>query len=73
MINYQIQYKLDSKDLKNEISICDGQLGIWATVSQHPTLKAAFRSAKTLIKKYGYDRIRICRATMLDIKVEVGN
>ena len=38
-------------------------------VAELPTLQAAIIAAKALIKKYGYDRIQICKVTALKVNV----
>ena len=68
MISYQIQYK---EDTQPKPGVGDAALGVWKVVAQLPSLKSAINSAKVLIKKYGYDRVQICRVTKLNIKVEV--
>lgn len=78
MVNYQIQFKKQFKDsasqpaLDYEVSDTSKTLEkTWEVVAEHPTLKSATIAAKTLIKKYGYDRVRICRATKMKINIEL--
>ena len=81
MISYQIQFKKqidpEAKDNKwppwdkNVSDQSKKNIEVWEVVATLPSLKAAINSAKVLIKKYGYDRVQICRVTKLNIKVEV--
>lgn len=68
MTKYQIQYKEDSVPSQG---VGEAPFGVWKVIAEMPSLKSAMSSAKALIKKYGYDRIQICRSTKMNIKVEL--
>lgn len=78
MVKYQIQFKKkygeDSDRPTWDYLVGDKSNDInnwWEVVAEHPTLKSAINSAKVLIKKYGYDRVRICRATNMVINIDL--
>lgn len=68
MVTYQIQYK---EDVKPSTGIGEAPWGVWKVISEKPSLKSASNTAKTLIKKYGSDRIQVCRSTKMNVKVEL--
>jgi hypothetical protein len=68
MVTYQIQYK---ETTAPSTGVGEAKWGVWKVVAEMHSLKSALNSAKTLIKKYGYDRIQICRSTKMNVKVEL--
>lgn len=43
--------------------------GHWRVVAELPTLQAAITATKSLLKKYGYENLQICKVTSLKIEV----
>lgn len=81
MITYQIQYKIDMKDYEYTDAVKESPIkpatvgtapwGTWKVIAEMPTLKSALSAAKNLVRKYGYDKIQICRSTKMNIKIEL--
>lgn len=72
MTTYQIQYKLSDEDLsKISQGVGEAPWGAWKVIAETHSLKSALNSSKALVKKYGYERIQICRSTKMNIKVEL--
>lgn len=79
MITYQIQYKEDMslyevKDKSGKLVpdvVGTAPWGTWKVIAEMPSLKSALSAAKNLVKKYGYERIQICRSTKMNVKIEL--
>lgn len=75
MITYQVQYKVDMDKYQIKGStdkppvVGEAPQGTWKVIAELNSLKSALNSAKALIKKYGYENIRVCRSTKMNIKV----
>lgn len=79
MITYQIQYKEDMRNYQlttaaNQAKppvVGEAPFGTWKVIAEMPSLKSALGAAKNLVRKYGYERIQICRSTKMNITIDL--